>query len=57
VLDLLLWNGELVGEQNLPRSGPAVFIANRLEAFGPIAVDCSIPLGMYPWTVPDMVGE
>jgi hypothetical protein len=57
VLDLLLWGGELVGEENLPRRGPAVFIANHLEATGPIAVACSIPLRMYAWSVADMVDE
>jgi 1-acyl-sn-glycerol-3-phosphate acyltransferase len=47
VLKLFLWNGELVGEENLPRSGPAVFIANHLEAVGPIAAYCSIPFRLY----------
>lgn len=57
VLDLFLWSGELVGEENLPRHGPAVFIANHHEAIGPIAVACSIPLRMYAWSVADMVDE
>jgi hypothetical protein len=57
LLDVLLWGGEMVGEENLPRSGPAVFIANHLEAVGPIAADCSIPLRLYAWTVADMVDE
>jgi hypothetical protein len=57
ILDLFLWSGELVGEENLPRSGPAVFIANHHEAIGPIAVACSIPLRMYSWVVSNMVDE
>jgi len=57
VLDLFLWGGELVGEENLPRRGPAVFIANHLEATGPIAAACSIPLRLYPWSVADMVDK
>jgi hypothetical protein len=57
VLDLFLWGGELVGEENLPRHGPAVFVANHLDATGPIAVACSIPLRMYAWSVADMVDE
>ncbi len=57
VLDLFLWGGELVGEENMPRRGPAVFIANHLDATGPIAVACSIPLRMYAWSVADMVDE
>jgi hypothetical protein len=57
ILDLFLWGGELVGEENLPRRGPAVFIANHHEAIGPIAAACSIPLRMYTWTVADMVDK
>jgi hypothetical protein len=57
VLDLFLWGGELVGEENLPRHGPAVFIANHHEAAGPIAVACSIPLRLYAWAVADMVDQ
>jgi hypothetical protein len=57
VLDLFLWGGELVGEENLPRRGPAVFVANHHEATGPIAAACSIPLRLYSWSVADMVDE
>ncbi|MGA2489100.1 MAG: hypothetical protein ABSF99_02780 [Anaerolineales bacterium] len=57
VLDLFMWGGELVGEENLPRHGPAVFIVNHHEAIGPIAAGCSIPLRLYPWSVADMVDE
>jgi hypothetical protein len=57
VLDLFLWGGELIGEENLPRSGPAVFIANHHEATGPIAIACSIPLRLYSWSVADMLDE
>jgi hypothetical protein len=57
VLNLFLRDGEMIGEENLPRSGPAVFIANHLEAVGPIAAYCSIPLRLYAWTVADMVDE
>ena len=56
-LDLFLWGGKLVGEENLPRHGPAVFIANHHEAIGPIAAACSVPLRLYIWSVADMVDE
>jgi hypothetical protein len=56
-LDLFLWGGELVGKENLPHRGPAVFVANHLEATGPIAAACSIPLRLYTWSVADMVDE
>jgi hypothetical protein len=57
VLDLFLWGGELVGEENLPKSGPAVFIANHLEATGPIAAACSIPMRIHPWVIADMMDK
>ena len=57
VLDLFLWCGELIGEENLPRCGPAVFIANHLDATGPIAVACSIPLRVHPWVIADMMDK
>lgn len=55
VLDLFLWSGKLVGEENLPKQGPAVFIANHLDATGPIATACSIPLRIHPWVIADMM--
>ena len=57
VINLFLWGGEMVGQENLPPRGPAVFIANHLEAIGPIAAYCSIPLRLYAWTIADMVDE
>jgi 1-acyl-sn-glycerol-3-phosphate acyltransferase len=57
VLDLFLWGGELIGEDNLPRRGPAVFIANHLDATGPIATACSIPLRIHPWVIADMMDK
>jgi 1-acyl-sn-glycerol-3-phosphate acyltransferase len=55
VLDLFVWGGELVGEENLPQRGPAVFVANHLGSLGPIAAVCSIPLRLNPWIIADMV--
>jgi len=56
-LDLFLWDGELLGEENLPKEGPAVFIANHLGPNGPIAVVCSIPLQLHPWAIGDMMDK
>lgn len=47
-LNLLLWDGELVGKENLGE-GPAVFVANHLGAKGPVGVVCSMPVRLYPW--------
>ena len=57
ILDLFLWGGELIGEENLPRRGPAVFVANHLDATGPIAAACSIPLRIHPWVIADMMDK
>jgi 1-acyl-sn-glycerol-3-phosphate acyltransferase len=57
ILDLFLWGGRLIGEENLPRHGPAVFIANHLDATGPIAAACSIPLRFHPWVIADMMDK
>ncbi len=57
VIDLFAWGGQLIGEENLPQRGPAVFIANHLESMGPIAVACSVPLRLYPWIIADMVDK
>jgi hypothetical protein len=54
-LDLVLWGGKLDGEENLPVEGPDVFIANHLDAIGPIACCCSLPMRVYPWSVGDMM--
>jgi hypothetical protein len=56
-LDLFLWSGELIGEENLPRGGPAVFIANHLDAAGPIATGSSLPLRVHPWVIADMMDK
>lgn len=56
-LDLFLWGGKLIGEENLPRRGPAVFISNHLDATGPIAASCSIPLRFHPWVIADMMDK
>jgi hypothetical protein len=57
LLDLFLWGGELVGEENLPRQGPAVFISNHLDTTGPIAAACSIPMRLHPWIIADMMDK
>lgn len=48
LLNLLLWDGELLGVENLGE-GPAVFVANHLGAKGPIGVVCTMPVRIYPW--------
>lgn len=55
VLDLTVWGGKLSGEENLPQQGPAVFVANHLDAMGPIAAPCSIPLRLYTWIQAEML--
>jgi hypothetical protein len=57
ILDLFLWGGKLIGEENLPKHGPAVFVANHLDATGPIAAACSIPLRIHTWVKSDMMDK
>lgn len=45
----LIWGGDLLGAENLPERGPAVFVSNHLGALGPIAVGASIPLRLHAW--------
>lgn len=54
-LDSLVWGGDLIGSENLPDEGPAVFIANHLGPLGPIGIVCSIPFRLYPWVVGEMM--
>ena len=57
VFGFFLWRGKLIGEENLPRHGPAVFISNHLDAAGPIAAICSIPVRVHPWVIADMMDK
>ncbi len=55
LLDAFIWGGELVGDENLPDKGPAVFVSNHALALGPIAVTSSMPMRLYPWAIGDMM--
>jgi len=57
VLGPILWGGKLAGEENLPKHGPAVFIANHMDALGPIAITCSLPLRFITWMQAEIVDE
>ena len=54
-LDAFLWGGELIGEDIIPDSGPAVFIANHLGPLGPIGIVSSLPIRLYPWVAGEMI--
>lgn len=51
----LIWGGDLLGNDYLPETGPAVFVSNHLGALGPIAVGASIPLRLHTWTHADLL--
>ena len=53
--DVFIWGGELLGRENLPEAGPAVFVSNHALALGPIAAVASLPLRVYPWVISDML--
>jgi 1-acyl-sn-glycerol-3-phosphate acyltransferase len=54
-LDELVWGGDLIGAENLPEHGPAVFVSNHLGALGPIAVGASLPVKLHFWIHADML--
>jgi 1-acyl-sn-glycerol-3-phosphate acyltransferase len=55
LLDLIYWDGELLGEENLPRQGPAIFVGNHLGPDGPIGAICTIPRRCFSWVVAENV--
>jgi hypothetical protein len=57
IIDLFVWSGELIGEENLPTRGPAVFVANHLDATGPLAIACAIPMRVHPWAISMMMDK
>lgn len=57
LIDSFYWNGILQGAEHLPAHGPAVFVGNHLDAAGPIAAVCALPIRLYPWIKADMVDK
>lgn len=55
LVDAMIWGGEMVGAENLPETGPVVFVSNHTQALGPIAVAASLPMRLYPWVIADML--
>ncbi len=53
----LIWGGDLLGADELPERGPAIFVSNHLGALGPIAVGAVIPLRLHAWTHADMLDQ
>lgn len=50
ILEMFMWDGELVGEENL-EPGPAVIVANHMGAIGPVGICSSLPMRLYPWVL------
>jgi hypothetical protein len=50
ILDIFMWDGELMGEENLGE-GPAVIVANHMGSIGPVGICCSLPMRLYPWVL------
>ena len=59
ILEIFMWDGELVGEENL-LNGAGVIVANHMGAIGPVGVCSSLPMRLYPWvqgeTIDDIKG-
>lgn len=54
-LQISLWGGDLIGDENLPKQGPAVLVANHIGVWGPIAVTSCVPHRLHPWVIADMM--
>jgi hypothetical protein len=50
LLVVFMWDGELVGEENL-QGGPGVIVSNHMGAIGPVGLCCSLPMRLYPWVL------
>jgi hypothetical protein len=46
---------DVIGFENIQTPGPAIFIANHLEAIGPIEAIISVPIRFYPWIIAEMI--
>jgi hypothetical protein len=56
ILETFMWDGELVGGENLGE-GPGVMVANHMGAIGPIGICASLPMRLYPWVLGDTVDK
>jgi hypothetical protein len=50
VLETFMWDGELVGKENL-QCGPGVIVANHMGAVGPVGICSCLPMRLYPWVL------
>jgi hypothetical protein len=48
ILEVFMWDGELIGEENL-QDGAGVIVANHMDAIGPVGICSSMPMRLYPW--------
>ncbi len=55
LLNVNVWGGDLIGADDLPKRGGAVYVANHAGSLGPIAVTSSLPFRVYPWIIGDML--
>jgi hypothetical protein len=50
ILEVFMWDGELIGGENL-QDGPGVIVANHMGAVGPVGICSSLPMRLYPWVL------
>jgi len=46
---------QVVGLENAPVHGPAIFVANHMGAAGPLAAVLSLPQRFHPWAIAEMM--
>ncbi len=56
ILEIFMWDGELIGEENL-QDGAGVIVANHMGAIGPVGICSSLPMRLYPWVQGETVDK
>jgi len=55
LVKVFIWHGRSSGRENLPASGPVVFIGNHCGPLGPIGCVSEVKLRLYPWIIYQML--
>jgi hypothetical protein len=57
IIGLFIGKWHVIGKDNLPTQGPAVFIGNHLDATGPLGTATTFPFRMHYWVIADMMDK
>jgi len=45
----------VIGAENIPPAGPALYVGNHLGSLGPVVTVLSVPVRFYPWVIADQL--